>query len=119
MVVGSNGIKKKKINNFLIFGIFAIFLFSLSGMWQHEMIHTQINQTANVESKIVFSLKDDYIPAIGVARLNQPTKEITTYEALHIQNEIINYNLFTPLIGIMFMIFAGFVYMGEKIGGLQ
>jgi hypothetical protein len=60
-------------------------------------------------------LKDGYLPAVGVQRLNASTKEISQYDALHLQNEIINYNLSTPLIGIIIMLFLGFFYIGEKV----
>ena len=85
-------------------------------IFQHELVHTMINNRAGVESEIKFALYDGWIPAVGVQRLNAPTKEISNYDALHLQNEIINYNLLPGLFGIMAILLLGFFYVGEKIG---
>jgi hypothetical protein len=61
-------------------------------------------------------LYDGWLPAVGVQRLNTPTKEISNYDALHLQNEIINYNLLPSLIGIMAILLLGFVYIGDRLG---
>ncbi len=103
--------------NFFILGIFLILGFAMLGVWQHELVHTMINEKAGVESELRFALYDGYIPAVGVARLNAPTKEINNYDALHLQNEIVNYNLFAPLVGIMVLLLLGFAHVGERIGG--
>jgi hypothetical protein len=100
--------------NFFAVGIALVLIFTLIGVWQHEMVHTMINEKAGVKSEFRVGLKDGYIPAVGIARLNTPTKEISNYDSLHLQNEIVNYNLFTPLIGIMILMVLGFAYMGEK-----
>jgi hypothetical protein len=100
---------------FFTIGIVLILIFTLTGIWQHEMVHVMINEKAGVESEFRFALKDGFVPAVGIARLNAPTKEISEYDQLHIQNEIINYNLFTPLIGLMIIMVLGFAHIGEKV----
>lgn len=95
------------------FGILVVIL-GLS-VFQHELVHTQINSKVGVESELRFGLYDGWLPAVGVQRLNTPTKEISNYDSLHLQNEIINYNLLPSLIGIMAIMLLGFVYVGEKV----
>ena len=101
---------------FFVFG--SLVLVSMLGLtiFQHELVHTMINNRAGVESEIKFALYDGWIPAVGVQRLNAPTKEISNYDALHLQNEIVNYNLLPSLFGIMAILLLGFFYVGEKIG---
>lgn len=99
------------------FGILVVIL-GLS-VFQHELVHTIINSKAGVESELRFGLYDGWLPAVGVQRLNTPTKEISNYNSLHLQNEIINYNLLPSLIGIMAMLLFGFLYIGEKIGSVK
>ena len=114
-----NSVKKPSANWFILisFGILIIVLgFSI---FQHELVHSQINAKAGVESELKFGLYDGWIPAIDIQRLNAPTKEISNYDALHLQNEIINYNLFPSLIGITMAILIGFFYIGEKIEGVK
>jgi hypothetical protein len=84
-------------------------------VWQHEQVHVVINDYAGIESEPVLALKDGYIPAVGIKQTTQPTKEIKEHQKLHIQNEIINYNLTTPLFGIMAILIGGFLYLGEKV----
>lgn len=99
------------------FGILVVIL-GLS-VFQHELVHTQINSKVGVESELRFGLYDGWLPAIGVQRTGLPEKEISNYDSLHLQNEIINYNLLPSLIGIMAMLLFGFLYIGEKIGSVK
>ena len=101
---------------FFVFGIMLVVSMLGLSVFQHELVHTQINEKAGVESELKFALYDGWLPAVGVQRLNTPTKEISNYDALHLQNEIINYNLLPSLMGIMAILLLGFVYVGEKIG---
>ena len=100
---------------FLILAIFLMFSVLGISVFQHELVHVTINQKAGAESEMKVFLKDGYLPAVATIPLNEPTKEITEIEKLHLQNEIINYNLSTPLIGIIMMLFLGFLYIGEKV----
>ena len=81
-------------NWFFVFGIVLVVSMLGLSVFQHELVHSQINAKAGVESELKFVMYDGWIPAIGVQRLNAPTKEISNYDSLHLQNEIINYNLF-------------------------
>ena len=103
-------------NWFFVFGIVLVVSMLGLSVFQHELVHSQINEKAGVESELKLALYDGWIPAIGVQRLNAPTKEISNYDALHLQNEIINYNLFPSLIGIMVIMLIGFVYIGDRLG---
>ena len=104
---------------FFVFGIVLVVSMLGLSVFQHELVHSQINEKAGVESELKFALYDGWMPAIGVQRLNQPTKEISNYDTLHLQNEIINYNLLPSLIGITMAILIGFFYIGEKIEGVK
>lgn len=105
------------MNNWFFLVGFGILIIVLGlSVFQHELVHTQINSKAGVESELRFGLYDGWLPAVGVQRLNTPTKEISNYDSLHLQNEIVNYNLLPSLIGIMAIMLLGFVYVGEKIG---
>lgn len=101
---------------FFVFGIMLVVSMLGLSVFQHELVHSQINERAGVESELKFVLYDGWLPAVGVQRLNTPIKEISNYDALHLQNEIINYNLLPSLMGIMAILLLGFVYVGEKIG---
>jgi hypothetical protein len=101
-------------NWFFVFGIMLVVSMLGLSVFQHELVHSQINAKAGVESELKFVLYDGWLPAVGVQRLNAPTKEISNYDALHLQNEIINYNLFPSLIGIMAIMLLGFVYIGDR-----
>ena len=104
------------MSKFILIG-FGILIAVLSlSIFQHELIHSMVNEKAGVESELVFIAYDGWLPAMGIQRLNAPTKEISNYDALQLQNEIINYNLFPSLIGIMVIMLLGFVYVGEKMG---
>ena len=101
---------------FFIIGGILLFSICFISMWQHEQVHSIINNKAGVESEMIFTMYEGYVPDVGVQQLTGQTREIREVDKYHIQNEIINYNLFTPLIGIMIMLFLGFFYIGEKIG---
>jgi len=103
-------------NWFFVFGIVLVVSMLGLSVYQHELVHSMVNEKAGVESELKFALYDGWLPAVGVQRLNVPTKEISNYDSLHLQNEIINYNLLPSLIGIMSIMLLGFVYIGEKIG---
>ena len=108
------------MSNWFILISFGILIIVLGfSVFQHKLVHSQINAKAGVESELKFGLYDGWIPAIGIQRLNAPTKEISNYDSLYLQNEIINYNLLPSLIGIMIIMLIGFFYIGEKIEGVK
>ena len=104
------------MNWFSVLGFILIVSMLVLSIYQHEQVHVQINSKAGVESELRFALYEGYIPAVGVQRMNTPTKEISNYDALHLQNEIVNYNLLPSLIGIMGILLLGFLFIGERIG---
>jgi len=101
-------------NLIVLFGLIFVLGIMIFSIWQHEQVHLKINEYAGIKSETIFELKGG-LPVVGVIKTSEPTREIKTFEALHLQNEIINYNLTTPLLGIMVLMFGGFLYIGEKV----
>ena len=106
-------------NGFFVTGMIVIvFIFGFS-VFMHEQVHLINNDRVGVQSELKLALYDGWMPAVGVQRTGLPEREISNYEMVHLQNEIINYNLLPSLIGIMAMLLFGFLYIGEKIGSVK
>jgi len=103
-----------KPQNFFLIGFLILFSFMIMNVWMHEQVHVAINHHAGIDSEISVQLYQDWLPTLAVSKLNTPTKEIDIVNQLHLQNEIVNYNLVTPLFGIMFILILGFGYLGDK-----
>jgi len=83
-------------------------------VYQHELVHVQNNKTVGYESNMKLGLYQG-LPAVGVQRLGEQTREMNNYELAQSFNEAIGYNLNPLLIGIMMTLFIGFFYLGEKV----
>lgn len=103
---------------FIYFGILIIFTCVSLSIYQHELNHIFINEKVGIDSKLIFGFKD-YIPAVGVQRLGEAQNKLSNLELAHSFNESINYNLTPLLIGIMLIIFLGFIHIVENIKELK
>jgi hypothetical protein len=81
----------------------------------HEMVHVITNDSVGIESETKFALYDGWLPAVGIQRIGLAKRDLNNYEVIHLQNEIINYNITPMLFGLMITMFLGFVYVGEKV----
>lgn len=100
-------------DKFLIISLIIVLFFIFMSTWGHEFVHVLNNNSVGVESRIVFALYDGWIPTVGIQRIGFPKREISNFEMIHLQNEIIGYNLIPMLIGICIILIFGFVYLVE------
>lgn len=95
-------------SGFFIIGL--VLLIALFGIttFSHEQVHVLANERVGLDSKPVVTLYEGWLPAVGIEYSGLIERDLTNYDLIQLQNEVVNYNVTPVLFGIMMVLIMGF-----------
>lgn len=106
------------MSKLFVFGLIIIISCYALSTYQHEQVHVLNNTAVGYGSEIKLNMDQNNF-AIGTYKTGEFKRDLTNYELAQNYNEAINYNLTPLLMGIMLIIFLGFIDISTKLGELK
>lgn len=95
-------------SSFFVFGFILLVGLFIGTIVYHESVHVMANDKVGFDSEFKVMLWKGVVPAVAIQSSGEFEKDLTNYEMIQLQNEVVNYNVIPVLFGIMMVLIMGF-----------